>query len=81
MLEYVNANYAIISHYMKESEINYRDQLYEILKKFIKDKNKPFYNETNRKKFIKDIIDVSDKNTLDVYCDFLKKCLNESKKK
>jgi len=81
MLEYVNANYAIISHYMEESEINCRDELYEVLKKFIKDKNKPFYNEASRRKFIKDIIDVSDKNTLDVYCDFLKKCLNESKNK
>ena len=78
MLEYLNANYSFIADFMKESEIKCRDQLYNTIQSFIKDKNRRFYNEDDRKRFIKEIIDVPDKNILERYCKFLKRCLNES---
>ena len=72
---------AITTRGMKESEMNCRDHLYETIQKFIKNKNLDFYNETDRRKFIKDMIDVPDGNVLENYCNFLKMCVNESVKK
>lgn len=76
--EYLNANYTYIAGFFKESEIKYRDQLYETIKSFIKNKNRKFYNEEDRQRFIKEIIDFPDKYSLDRYHKFLKMCLNES---
>lgn len=81
MLEYVSANYSFIADYMKESEINCRDQLYNTIESFVKNKNRKFYNEKDRQRFIKDFIDVPDKRILERYVKFLKMCLNESSKK
>jgi len=79
MLEYLHSNYSTIAHYIKNSEIKCRDQLYNAIQEFIQKKNYKFYNETEKQKFIKEIIDVPDKYVLDRYCKFLKKCLNEGK--
>jgi len=81
MLEYLNANYSYIADYMNESEINCRDQLYDTIESFVKNKNRKFYNEPDRQRFIKEIIDVPDKKILERYVKFLKMCLDESGKK
>ena len=77
-LEYLNANYTYIADFFKESEIKYRDQLYKTIESFIKNKNRKFYDEKDRQRFIKEIIDFPDKNSLERYHKFLKMCLNES---
>ncbi len=81
MLEYQYANYSTLAHYMSETEIKCKDQLYDTMQEFITNKNYRFYNEKNRKKFINEIIDVPDKNVLERYSKFLKRCLNETTKK
>ena len=63
---------------MKESHIKSRDELYDTIESFVKNKNQKFYNEADRQRFIKDIIDFPDKNSLERYCNFLKMCLYES---
>jgi len=77
MPEYLHANYSTVAYYIKTSEIKCRDEFYDILQKFVQNKNLKFYNENERKKFIKEIIDVPDKYVLERYVDFLKGCLNE----
>jgi hypothetical protein len=81
MPEYLHANYSTVAYYIKTSEIKCKDDFYDILQKFIQNKNLKFYNEKERKEFIKKIIDVPDKYVLERYVDFLKGCLNEFKGK
>ena len=75
MLEYLHSNYSTVAYYIKQSEMKCRDQLYDILQKLVKNKNLKFYNEEERRKFIKEIIDVPDNFVLERYCKFLKTCL------
>ena len=67
----------VISNYIKSSELKCRDELYATIEKFTKEKNFKFYNKNEREKFIKEVINVPDKNVLERYVGFLKKCLNE----
>lgn len=77
MLEYLYANYSTIAYYMKTTELRCRDELYDILEKSIENKNLKFYNENERRKFIKEVINVPDKHVLERYCKFLKSCYKE----
>jgi len=79
--EYLYANYSTIAYYIKTSEIRSRDEIYDIIQKFTKEKNRKFYKENERKRFIEEIIDVPDKYILERYVKFLRKCLDESTKK
>jgi len=75
MLEYLYANYSTIAYYMKSTEVKCRDELYNVIEKLLKDKNFKFYDEKERKRFIKEVIDVPDKYVLERYCEFLKSCI------
>lgn len=77
MLEYLHANYSTCAYYIKSSEIKCRDELYNTLQKFTKNKNHKFYDEKERRRFIKAMIDVTDPHVLERYSKFLKRCLNE----
>ena len=79
--EYLHSSYSTVAHYIKASELKCRDHLYDTLKEFTENKNQEFYNEKERRKFIKEIIDVPDKHVLERYYKFLEKCLNESSEK
>lgn len=74
MLEYLNANHSTIAYYMKNTEMKCRDDLYHAIEKMKKNKKAKFYNEAERKRFIKEIIDVPDEYVLERYCKFLKSC-------
>lgn len=78
MLEYLYSNYSTVAHYIKNTEIRCRDDLYNYLQEFSENKIDNFYNEVEREKFIKEIIDVPDKNILERYCKFMETCLAES---
>ena len=78
MIEYLYANHSTIAHYIKSTEIKCRDELYDTLQEFIKDKDRKFYDDAERRRFIKEIIDVPDKHVLERYCSFLESCLNGS---
>jgi hypothetical protein len=77
MIEYLYANYSTIAHYIKETEIKCRDDLYHILEKLLSSKKEKFYDEKNRENFIKEIIDTPDKKVLERYCRILKSCFEE----
>lgn len=79
MIEYLLPSYGTISYYIKASEIKSRDKLYDTIKSFTENKKQIFYNEKQRQKFIKEVIDVPDEKVLERYCKFLKWCLNESR--
>ena len=81
MPEYLNANYSYIADFMPETEIKCRDQLYDTIESFAKNKKHKFYKEEGRQRFIREIIDVPDKKILERYVKFLKSCLDESGKK
>ena len=79
MPEYLHANYSTVAYYVKGSEIKFRDELYDAVKGFVKNKNLNIYDEVERKKFIKEIIDVPDDKVLERYCKFLKTCVEGKK--
>ena len=81
MIEYLYPSYSTIAHYMKSSEILSRDELYDTIDSFVKNKNQKFYDEKERMNFMKEIIHTPDENVLDRYSSFIKKCLDESSKK
>jgi len=74
MPEYLHANYSTVAYYIKSSEIKSKDEFFDILQKFVNNKNMKFYKESERQEFIKEIIDVPDKNILKRYVDFLEGC-------
>jgi len=74
MLEYTYANYATVSYYIKSSEMKSRDDLYDTIQRFVKNKNHKFYNDEERKRFVSEVIDVPDKKILEIYVKFLKSC-------
>jgi len=71
MLEHLHANVSTIAHYMPKTIIHSRDELLDALRKFYKNKKRKWCRESNRQKFIKEIIDTPDKKVLERYCDFL----------
>ena len=77
MPEYLHANYSTIAHLIKSSELRCRDDLYNTIEKFVKNKKTKVYSEKEREKFIKEVINVPDRYVLERYSGFLKKCLNE----
>jgi hypothetical protein len=80
-MEYMQANYLTISYYMKRCEMKCRDELYNTIQAFINDKGHKFYDEGERKRFIKEVIGDPDSNTLKGYVEFLDNCLKAPKPK
>ena len=79
MPEYLHANCSTVAYYIKGSEVKCRDELYDAIKGFIQNKKLNIYDETERKRFIKEVIDVPDDKVLERYCKFLKICLDGEK--
>jgi len=76
-MEYMQANYLTISHYMKNCEIKCRDQLYDIIQHAINNTNFKFYDDEERCKFIKEVIGLPGENVLNGYVGFLEGCFDE----
>ena len=76
MLEHLHANVTTIAHYMPKTIIHSRDELLDTLRKFYKNKKRKWCRESNRQKFINDIIDCPDNNVLERYCNFLESLIN-----
>ena len=79
MPEYLHANCSTVAHYIKESEIKCRDQLYDAIKEITKNKKVKNYDEEQHKKFIKEVLDVPDDKVLERYSKFLKSVLEEKR--
>ncbi len=78
MIEYLHANFSTVAHYMKSTEMKSREDLYNSLRKILKNKSQTFYNEKERTRFIKEIIDVPDKYVLERYNNFLRDCFKNN---
>jgi len=77
MLEYLYANHSTIAYYIRATEMKCRDDLYHALEKILENKNVKFYDENERRRFIKEIIDVPDKYVLERYVKFLRSCFKD----
>lgn len=69
-LEYLHPNRTIYSEYIKNCDIQTRDQLYEWIFTFLKDKNYIFYDDS-REKFLSEMIENNDSDVLSDYVSFL----------
>jgi hypothetical protein len=77
MIEYLYANHSTIAHYIPSTEVKSRDELYENIQRFLEKKNEKFYDENERRRFIKEIIDVPDEHVLERYVKFIKSCMKK----
>ena len=77
-LEYLHSNYSTVAHYIKRCEIKCRDDLYDTIAAFSRNRNLQFYDDTERNHFIQTMIDFPDKNVLERYVQFLRDCLTRS---
>jgi len=78
MLDYVCGNNPTISHYAPKTSITCRDDLFDHIRKFIKNPKRQLISEYQKHKFIKEIIGTE--NILENYCNFLEKTLNDKPK-
>jgi len=74
-MEYLVANRTTIGYYMKSCDVRCRDDLYDWIERFSRNGTADFYDETDRQRFISQMIDVPDKHVLGRYVAFLKSCL------
>ena len=73
-MEYLHANRSTVAHYMKNCDIKCRDELYDWMQRFSQSGTADFYDETERQRFIKEMIDVPDQHVLSRYVEFLRSC-------
>jgi hypothetical protein len=69
--DYLHAGYSALAHYVPETAIHYRDQIYNAILSLRDNPGKSFYNEQHRQTFIQTMIDVPDENVLDRYVKLL----------
>lgn len=73
-MEYLHANCSTVAHYMRSCDVQCRDDLYDCIQKFLQNGTSSFYEETERQRFIDEMIDVPDPYVLERYVQFLKSC-------
>lgn len=78
MMEYLHVNISTVAHYIPETEMKCRDDLYDTIKSLTKSKKDYQISKKNREKFLNEIIDTPDEKVLERYCIFLKDCFNKS---
>ena len=69
-MEYVQANYLTVSHYMPECEMKCRDHVYDAVEAFIRNPKRRFYSEEHSARFVEEVIG-GDDDTLARYVHFL----------
>lgn len=69
--DYLIAGRSTIAHYLPETEIRCRDDVYEKIDHFLTQGCDNFYNETHRQQFFDAILDVPDSNVLQRYVTLL----------
>ena len=69
--DYLHAGYSATAHYIPETAMRCRDDIYHAICKFTKNPHQPFYNEQHREMFIRQMLDVPDKYVLERYVGLL----------
>lgn len=70
-MENLHGNLSTIAHYMPDTKISCRDDLYNAIERFISDPEILFYSTEEKQNFINSMIDVPNKDVLTRYADFL----------
>ena len=65
--DYLHAGYSALSHYIPETAMHCRDDIYNAISNFCKNPNHPFYTAQHRSEFIGKMLDVPDKYVLERY--------------
>jgi hypothetical protein len=65
--EYLHAGYTALAHYVPETAMHYRDEIYHAIMLLHEDPGRRFYNEEDRQTFIRTMLDVPDKQVLERY--------------
>ena len=73
-MEYLHAGTSTVAHYMETCAMRSRDDTYEAIRALVRDPSRPFYDENERARFIREVIEVPDANVLERYVDFLEQC-------
>jgi len=69
--DYLHAGRSTIAHYIPETAMHCRDDIYHAIQNFLEDPSLPFYNAQHRKNFIQHMLDVPDKYVLERYVSLL----------
>ncbi len=69
--DYLHAGRSTIAHYIPETTMHCRDDIYHAIQRFIKDPQHDFYNTQHRANFIRHMLDVPDKYVLERYVSLL----------
>lgn len=77
-MEYLHAGTSTVAHYMETCAMRCRDDLYDAMKAFIDNPSRPFYDETERARFIREVIEVPNAHVLERYVGFLEQCSTAS---
>ena len=78
--EYLHAGYTALAHYVPETAMHYRDEIYHAIMLLREDPKRRFYNEENRQTFIRTMLDVPDKQVLERYVALLEEAATEENK-
>ncbi|SET24747.1 hypothetical protein SAMN05216326_1178 [Nitrosomonas marina] len=78
--DYLHAGYSAISHYIPESAMHCRDDIYHAVRSFAENPHRPFYDERHRADFIRHMLDVPDKYVLERYVGLLAGHVQTAKK-
>ena len=65
--EYLHAGYTALAHYVPETAMHYRDEIYHAMMLFREDPGRRFYDEEHCRTFIQTMLDVPDKEVLERY--------------
>jgi len=79
--DYLIAGRSILAHYMPETELKCRDDVYEKINHFLTHGCDNFYNDTHRQRFFDKMLDVPDSNVLQRYVALLEKSAGKIKQK
>lgn len=69
--DYLHAGYSAIAHYIPETAMRCRDDIYHAISQITRNPHQPFYNEQHRETFIRQMLDVPDRQVLERYIDLL----------
>jgi len=76
--EYLHADFSTVAHYIGASNLQCRDDLYDVISAFIDNPRAAFYNEEQREKFIREMIEVQGLDVLGSYNNFLSSLFSET---
>lgn len=76
--DYLHAGYSAIAHYIPETEMRCRDDIYRALVHFSDNPHRQFYDQQHRASFIRQMLDVPDRYVLERYVNLLSGHINDS---